>query len=156
MKPEMKDLPAFYVMGVTGNFTPQTMKDIPKLWDAFVPLMDKLPRKNERSFGMMIYHADMEDEEPYCTYLVGVEVEADARLMEGFIRYSVPAARYAVFTFDEHISKIAQFIEQAYETWLPEAGLEHANAPDFELYDNRWDPATGTGEVDYYVPVKLL
>lgn len=156
VKPKMIDLPAFYVMGATGNFTPETMKDIPKFWDAFVPHMDNLPRKNNRSFGMMIYHADMEDEEPFCTYLVAVEVDAAAKLQEGFTRYSVPAARYAVFTFNEHISKIGEFIEKAYESWLPEAGLEHAHAPDFELYDERWDPATGTGDVDYYVPVELL
>jgi predicted transcriptional regulator YdeE len=26
-------------------------------------------------------------------------------------------------------------------------------APDFEWYDERWDPETGEGEIDIYVPV---
>lgn len=34
------------------------------------------------------------------------------------------------------------------------AGYRHVPAPDFELYDpERWDPATGEGDVDLYVPI---
>ena len=29
----------------------------------------------------------------------------------------------------------------------------HVPTPDFERYDERWDPTTGEGEIDLYVPI---
>ena len=37
--------------------------------------------------------------------------------------------------------------------WLPASRYRHVRAPDFEWYDERWDPRTGEGEIDIYVPV---
>jgi AraC family transcriptional regulator len=33
-------------------------------------------------------------------------------------------------------------------------GLDVAEAPDFELYDDRVDPKTGMGTVEVWVPIK--
>lgn len=37
---------------------------------------------------------------------------------------------------------------------MPESGLEAANAPDFERYDERFDAESGSGEVELWIPVK--
>lgn len=37
--------------------------------------------------------------------------------------------------------------------WLPASRYRHVRAPDFEWYDERWDPGTGEGGIDLYVPV---
>jgi AraC family transcriptional regulator len=39
------------------------------------------------------------------------------------------------------------------ETWLPASGLMAADAPDFERYDADFDPRTGMGGVEIWVPL---
>jgi predicted transcriptional regulator YdeE len=39
--------------------------------------------------------------------------------------------------------------------WLPASPHRHVPAPDFEWYDERWDPDSGEGDVDIYVPIAV-
>ena len=85
-----------------------------------------------------------------------METAPNAEIPAGFVRLEVPAARYAVFTFNDHISRIGPFLDKVFGEWFPATGLSRASAPEFEFYDHRFDGATGNGEVDYYIPVELL
>ena len=38
--------------------------------------------------------------------------------------------------------------------WLPDSGHEAADAPDFERYGERFDPATGEGGCEIWIPIK--
>jgi hypothetical protein len=38
--------------------------------------------------------------------------------------------------------------------WLPESGHELVDAPDFERYGEEFDPLTGTGGLELWVPIK--
>jgi AraC family transcriptional regulator len=38
--------------------------------------------------------------------------------------------------------------------WLPSSGHKFADAPFFERYDNRFDPRTGEGEVELWLPLE--
>ena len=40
------------------------------------------------------------------------------------------------------------------DRWLPESGLCMANAPNFERYDEKFDPLTGDGGLEIWIPVK--
>jgi AraC family transcriptional regulator len=153
MKPKLADMPGFTVMGLIRKFTPQTMPQIPKLWEEFAPGMDALPgRKGKRSFGLMLDHTWGDN--PIATYMVAIEVEPATAPPKGMELRQVPAARYAVWTFEDHISGIGPFIQGVYEEWLPASGLAHTAAPDFEMYDERWTPERGP--LDYCIPVELL
>jgi predicted transcriptional regulator YdeE len=45
-------------------------------------------------------------------------------------------------------------VHQIWGRWLPGSRYCHVPAPDFERYDPaRWDPTTGNGEIDLYVPI---
>lgn len=154
MKPRIVDLPAVVVTGRAGKFTPRTMPQIPQLWTEFAPLIDGVPgRMGECTYGIIAASNRTENDEPCCEYIACVRVGRDARPPEGMKRFEVPRARYAVFTFDDHISRIAQFVDRVYSEWLPATGLRAVDGPHFELYDERWDPDTGTGPVEYHVPI---
>jgi hypothetical protein len=62
----------------------------------------------------------------------------------------------------ERIQRVVDFLEarlpdtvrHVWGRWLPASRYRQVPAPDFELYDPaRWDPGTGEGDVDLYVPV---
>jgi AraC-like DNA-binding protein len=58
-----------------------------------------------------------------------------------------------VFTHTGHIARFPDMVKQVWGRWLPASRYRHVPAPDFEWYDERWDPETGEGEIDIYVPV---
>ena len=157
MEPKMIEKPAFTVVGLAKEFTPETAKEIPQLWTEFGPRIGSIPgQKGFHCFGMCVEAEKVVDGQPCFTYAACVEVGQDAEAPDGLAKFQVPAARYAVFTFDDHISRISGFIDRIFGEWFPATGLTRATGPDFEYYDHRWNPQTGTGEVDYYIPVELL
>jgi AraC family transcriptional regulator len=155
MTPKIVSRPAFHVVGLRGRFVPGTASQIPQLWNRFVPLLDSVPdRDRATSYGVMVADKAGERGEPALEYTACVEVPSLANVPDGMVGFTVPANTYAVFTHDGHVSKIGQTCDAIWGQWLPNSNLEPAMAPEFESYDERWNPATGEGPVDIYIPVK--
>jgi len=54
----------------------------------------------------------------------------------------------------EHISTIRTTWSTVWNKWLPESGYEVVDAPDFERYGEEFDPKTGTGGLEIWIPVQ--
>ena len=54
----------------------------------------------------------------------------------------------------EHISTIRRTVNTIWNHWLPASGMKAADAPNFERYDEKFDPLTGNGGLEIWVPVK--
>lgn len=87
-------------------------------------------------------------------YIAGVEVGHFDDLPGEFARLTIPAQRYAVFTHSGHVSGIRKTTYTIWNQWLPEADVTHGGGPDFELYGERFDGNTGTGDVEIWIPVR--
>ena len=71
-----------------------------------------------------------------------------------FSRVRIPEQKYAVFTHRDHISTIRRTINTIWNHWLPASGLKAADAPNFERYDANFDPLTGDGGLEIWIPVR--
>lgn len=69
-------------------------------------------------------------------------------------RLRIPEHEYAVFTHDDHISTIRSACNTIWSKWLPESERAAADAPDFERYGESFDPLTGRGDIEIWVPVE--
>ena len=87
-------------------------------------------------------------------YIAGVEVSDFSDLPREFSRVRIPEQKYAVFTHRDHISTIRRTVNTIWNHWLPAAGLKAADAPNFERYDENFDPLTGDGGLEIWIPVK--
>ena len=87
-------------------------------------------------------------------YIAGVEVADFSDLPREFSGVRIPEQRYAVFTHREHISTIRRTINTIWNHWLPASGFKVADAPNFERYDDKFDPLTGNGGLEIWVPVR--
>ena len=87
-------------------------------------------------------------------YIAGVEVSDFSDLPREFSRVRIPEQKYAVFTHSDHISTIRRTINTIWNHWLPASGMKAADAPNFERYDEKFDPATGNGGLEIWIPVK--
>jgi len=88
------------------------------------------------------------------SYWIAREIEARSEVPPGMQTVTIPAQSYAVFTaageFPRSVWRTVDFI---YNDWLKRSGHRRASGPDCEWYDSRYDVATGSGEVDLYVPI---
>ena len=94
------------------------------------------------------------DDEGNFDYICGVEVSSFSELPPNFSRVRIPEQRYAVFSHRDHVSTIRRTINTIWSKWLPESAHEAADAPDFERYGEEFDPRTGTGGVEIWIPIK--
>jgi AraC family transcriptional regulator len=68
-----------------------------------------------------------------------------------FSRVRIPEQKYAVFAHSDHISTIRRTISTIWNQWLPASGMKAADAPNFERYDEQFDPLTGNGGLEIWI-----
>jgi AraC family transcriptional regulator len=161
MEPRIVRRPALHLVGMRGRFARDTtsqipaLSQIPELWGRFAPRMAGIAgrRDRETSYGVCAAGKDERGVDAL-EYTAAVEVEALTPPPADMVSMTLPAATYAVFTHTGPIAGIGATWDAIHDRWLPAAGLTKTDAPDFETYDERWDPATGTGPVDIYVPIR--
>ena len=157
MKPRVVEQPAFHVVGMTGRFTPETMREIPTLWGRFAPRMAGVPGRTKPGTSHGVCRmAEAGAREPWALdYTACVEVASLGKVPEGMVGFTIPKGTYAVFTHVGPIHRIGETWDAIHHTWLPEAGLEKVpGTADYETYDERWDPRTADGPVDIHVAVR--
>ncbi len=86
-------------------------------------------------------------------YLAGVKVSCDAAVPDDLVSVELPASRYAVFTHRGPVSELFNTMCAIYTVWVPTAQIELLDAPCFELYGEDFDPQTGLGRIEVWLPV---
>lgn len=144
------------IAGLRKSYAPAAMRSLPAQWQAFAPHIGKIPGQVGRTaYGVCWRAADS----PNIEYLTAVEVSTFAGLPEDFTVVSLPAAKYAVFPHHGHVSKLYETCD-AISRLLPESGHQSAAAADpetpafFERYSEEFNPQTGMGGMEVWVPLK--
>jgi len=137
------------IAGLGDRYTFETLGGIPALWQRFVPHLGHIPGQT----GNVTYGVVHNGDDDGCDYIAGVEVSGFDALPADFAHIRLPERRYAVFEHRGHISGIRATWEAIFRNGLPASGLEKADAPDFERYDERFDPHSGNGVVEIWIPL---
>jgi AraC family transcriptional regulator len=128
----------------------EAARAIPAQWAAFGAL-GVLPGQVGRTAYGVIASSDVAAQS--FEYLCGVQVDDLASVPAGLDRMRVPAAQYAVFAHDGHVTTLRETWDRIWREWLPASGMTPAPTPDFERYDERFDPDTGLGGMEIWFPV---
>lgn len=162
MQPIFKKLPEFKVMGLGVNFisilSPEKNNHlvIPKLWDVFLSRKQEIVhRVHAADFGIcMPLSNELQKSHPdECFYLACAEVNDVNNVPTGMITKTVPPGEYAIFTHKGPLNKLDHTMNYIYGAWLPKSGRKLREAPDLELYDERFNPESDHSEFDIYIPV---
>lgn len=89
-----------------------------------------------------------------CPYVAGAEVTDFDSVPDEMIRKVVSAGRYAVFTHKGKLDNLEHTMSYIYGSWIPKFGEELREAPDLEIYDERFRPDSDDSELDIYIPLK--
>lgn len=124
---------------------------IPSQWQRFTRFLGEIAGQIGSTTYGVCYNTD---DEGGMDYLTGVEVRDFSGMPAEFAYLRVPAMKYAVFLHRQHISMIRGTWNAIWNGWLPQSGHEVADAPIVERYDQRFDPLSGNGEVELWVPLQ--
>jgi AraC family transcriptional regulator len=142
---------ALLLTGLNAHYTPETRATIPAQWERFGPFIGNVPGQIGRVAYGVTWNFKADDT---FDYLTGVEVSNAITLPTGFSRVEVPEQRYAVFTHDGHVSQIPAAFQYIWGTWLPQSGVAPAPGPVVERYGEGFDPKTGYGDTEFWIPVQ--
>ena len=137
------------IAGFSDSYTLETRQNIPAQWARFVDQIAKAPERiGDNAYGVCEFQSD-------CgfSYLSGVAVADGATLPAGWKDVQITARRYAVFSHRDHVSSIAGTIDCIWTKWVPDSGLKTAPAPFFERYTTDFNPHTGLGGMEIWIPL---
>lgn len=155
MEPSIVTKAAFTVVGTEYHGRNEN-NEVAALWQSFMPHMHEIHDQvnMHESFGLCVGDVDYKQTGVF-RYVAGQQVKEDAAIPDGMLAVTVPEATYAVFTHHGTLETLGQTYDYIYGTWLPTSGRELADTPDFELYDDRFDVASPSSEMDIYIPLKV-
>ncbi len=151
--PRFETLPPMLFAGLQETYAYGGNAAIPSLWQRFNQHFGHIAnQKGNVAYGICS-HIDGEAEK--FRYMAAAEVADADDLPAGFATLNLPAQRYAVFSHRGHVSGIPATMDLIFGNWWPTSGLEHGSMPDmFERYDDRFDPYTGMGVTEIWLPIK--
>lgn len=149
-EPRIVDANPMLFVGLTRRYRFDDMAGIVGQWQAFNRHMGSIPNEVSGAAYGICTNSDADSMD----YICAVEVSGFGLIDKDLQRLQVSAQRYAVFTHPGHISEIQAVFRTIYGEWLPNSGHENTEAPAMEYYGPRFDPTTGHGGYDIWIPVK--
>ena len=147
--------PAFTFAGLstrTSNADEMAGKGrIAAVWGRFYSegLLEKIPNRSDPGAVLALYtEYDSDANAPY-TFAVGVKVDRASGLPPGFATYTIPAAKYAVFTSDR--GPIPAII---FDVWkaIWSSPIQRAYGSDFEVHYRSNDQ--NNAHIEVWVSIK--
>ena len=139
------------IVGLAAHYSYDAIAGIPGQWQRFMTFATTIP---ERRPGIPIGVATNVDADGGFDYICAVEVSAFSTMPAEWVRIAIPAHRYAVFEHLGHVSTIQNTYSAIWDEWLPAHQLTSSDAPSIERHKETFDPRTGNGGVDLWIPVE--
>lgn len=160
MQYKMVERNAFQIIGVKRAFSlmnEENLKGIPKMWDEVNAngTDDVLFKLNNGQIkgvlGVCVADKDARDKQVMDYW---VATEYDGETPDGFLKYEVPASKWAVFEVHGPMPHAMQNAwKQIYTEWFPSSDYEHAGTPEMEVYSDE-DPFSPDLVSEIWIPVK--
>jgi AraC family transcriptional regulator len=150
--PRIVERDEILLFGLSQHYNCKEKAAIPLQWERFIPHHGHIPKQVPKLAYGAVYNSD---DSGNFDYMCGVAVAEFPSQPAEFTRLRLAPQTYAVFEHTGHISSIGSTWYAIWNQGLSDAGLKAADAPAFELYhDDRFDPRTGNGGLELWVPVK--
>jgi AraC family transcriptional regulator len=150
-KPRLEQRPPLLLAGISRNYRGGDNAAIPGQWQEFGPLIGRIDAQLGNTTYGVVYNMDEEDNHDY---LCAVEVKSFDGLPAALARLRLPEQTYAIFQHPGHVSGIQATCAAIWGEWLPNSGRVPADAPFLERYGESFDPRTGNGGLEIWLPLE--
>jgi AraC family transcriptional regulator len=148
--PRFDDHQAILALGLRERRSFSDLRVIADQWRRFAPEIDAIPNKAQ---PIPIGVLTQIDDEGAFDYACAVAVSDFSDASADLARIRVPPQRYAIFHHAGHISGLGGVYRAILDDWLPAAGLTLAEGPSLERHMPTFDPRTGEGGVEVWLPL---
>ena len=138
------------IAGIGERYDCESLAGIASQWQRFLPHFGNVPGQVDRVAYGVICNSDGAG---HIDYIAGVEVADFGRVPADWTRLRIPERRYAVFHHRDHVSAIRATLFTIFNQWLPASGHRVADAPELERYGEEFDPRSGTGGFEIWIPL---
>ena len=149
-EPRIETGKAMKLAGLSERYNCESSAAIPSLWQRFGAHIGNIPGQ----IGKCAYGAKYDgDENGYFNYICAWEVAANTPESTELQYLEIPAQTYLVFTHSDHVSTIRQTGITIWDKYLPQSKYKVSKGTEFELYDEKFDPITGLGGFEIWIPI---
>lgn len=150
VEPRMTDRPAILLVGLKRRYGEETSAQIPAQWQEFQPFIGHIRfQSGSAAYGVLCHS----DQAGHIDYFSAVQVSNYEKDGSGLEVLRLAPQTYAVFRHSGHVSEIRQTWKAIFGKWLPASHVKLADAPQFEFYGETFNPQTGYGEMEIWIPV---
>lgn len=148
--PRQVNLSAFTLCGLSQYYEFESMAEIPHQWQRFADLLPRLSKdRHPTTYGVIFNSTDSGFE-----YLSGVVSSGAESSPVDCVGLNLRPQSYLVFDHTGHVSGIRESCASIWSEWLPASDFQTVDAPWFEKYGERFDPLTGHGGLEIWIPVR--
>ncbi|MEZ5559876.1 MAG: AraC family transcriptional regulator [Pseudomonadales bacterium] len=149
-EPHFVDHPGMRIAGLSRHYSYESSAQIPGQWAEFNALAGTFAgRSGDDAFGVISEAASDGSFE----YLTGVPVTSLSGVDDRMAVLTLAPQRYAVFSSSEHVAALRAVMHAIWSSWLPRSGVRVSDAPMLERYGASFDPATGSGGFELWIPL---
>jgi AraC family transcriptional regulator len=139
------------VVGLAERHSFGATQGIPGQWQRFMKHYAEIADKAQPiPLGVSM---NMDDDGNF-EYVTGVEVSKVSDLPKGLSQFRIPAQHYAVFRHCGHVSTLGETYSAIWNDWLPAHNRKAADGPNLERHLETFDPQTGLGGVEIWIPLE--
>ena len=137
--------------GLLERYHCEAPAGIPDQWQRFAPYFATLPSSRPGVAYGACFNFDGDGQ---FDYLTGVEVKNKVGLPAGLTTLPLPAQLYAIFLHAGHVASIRATFSAIWDHWFPKSTYEPVEGVTLERYGPEFNPMTGMGGVQLWIPVK--
>lgn len=149
--PQIKSLPSLKLVGLAAPCSFRETVHIPAQWQKFMSsFYDDIPNKLERiPIGM----CQPPDDDGSFRYVCAAEVKAFYGRLADLSYFETRAGTYAVFAHNDHVSTIFDTYTAIWNEAFSALARKVADGPVLEFHNDAFNPDTGLGGLQIYVPL---
>jgi AraC family transcriptional regulator len=147
--PRLERLHDLNLIGISRHYPFESVAEIPNQWQSYVPLIPQaISDPSPVTYGAIYNGAD----ESF-GYLSGVELPRGKSAPQNMVSLLLAAQSYLVFRHPGHVATLRDTCSAIWTDWLPASGRSVVEAPWFERYGDEFDPVTGNGGLEIWIPI---
>ena len=148
-EPRLEQLGAMNLVGMSRFYPFEKVAEIPDQWQSFAPLIPQVTNDPQPVTYGAIYNGGDDSFD----YLSGVELPSGTDSPQNMVCLSLSPQSYVVFWHPGHMATLRETCHAIWSDWLPTSGKTVVEAPWFERYGSEFNPMTGAGGLEIWIPV---
>lgn len=149
--PRIVEAGSMIVVGLAERQSFVSKQNIPAQWQRFMARYGEIADKVD---AIPLGVCTDVDDDGHFNYVCGAEVARVDETPRGLTVLRIPARTYAVFMHEGHVSAIDATYTAILDHWMPDHGRVAADGASLERHLSTFDPRTGLGGVEIWMPLQ--